>query len=579
MCFAGGGLMMRLNFQSIALALLLVQELPLPAQSPQVDGGKSSSETAVADEKLFSAVVATNASDASAWSALGYAQYVVKRYGEALSNYQTALKLAPDNSDYHYSAGCCYYGMHKYSEAAEEFLLCAKTAPTNATAHHWAGICLKYSGRLDAAVSEFRTSLNLDPNRNDSCDYAASCLLQEGRNKDVCDFLMARFRVHPGDALGDSSLAYALANLGRYDDAVDYYRKALALEPGEVDTWLGLGGVEFRARRANLAEAAFRQACGIAPQNSKAHCMLGMALTLQLRFDESKLELERALELSPGDDEAKPTLFLDYLCLSQYEKALDIYPACFSVGIIVLLSVSALGVTVLLRKSFKLGEVGAPGIVFSIAWLLLYPEIQVTGIFLAGLARPSSEMWNFAAGAIFGAAPVLVALSFAFRRQPWGGPFTMPSSLPWKLVALGAAGLVLVLLINGVYEMGYSVLTGHPLAQARNLLLLKGMMHSNPVLTVALIVLIGPVVEETLFRGLLYGSLEKKLRRWSIPVTAVIFGAYHLDPAYFVPITVIGFLLGWARWKSGSIWLPAILHTTINGLSTCLFWQDLVGGF
>ena len=150
--------------------------------------------------------------------------------------------------------------------------------------------------------------------------------------------------------------------------------------------------------------------------------------------------------------------------------------------------------------------------------------------------------------------------------------------MPWKPVALLAAGLLLALPFNGLYAAAYTFQTGHPPALERSVHIIQAMMRSHPVLTVAFASLIGPMAEETLFRGLLFGSLEKRLGLWTIPVTAVVFGAFHLDLVYFIPLTVIGILLGWARWKSGSIWLPVMLHVLINGLALSVLWHKLKAG-
>jgi uncharacterized protein len=290
---------------------------------------------------------------------------------------------------------------------------------------------------------------------------------------------------------------------------------------------------------------------------------------------QEKFYSDAAQKLSPRNRAVRELLFANYLGLSRFEKARGIYPVLFSVGAGALLAMFAAGLSVLLTKSFKIGAADAPGLLFSSAWLLFYMVGQTACMFLVGLIHPASDMGNFSTGAMLGSVPVLVALAFAFRRQPWGGPFAWPSSLPGKQLGLAAAGFFLVMAVNVLYVTVYTILAGHPPAPERSLHIVEGMMRSHPAPTCAFVVLIGPVVEETLFRGLLFGSLQKHLRLWTIPVTAVVFGAFHLDAVYFFPVTVLGLLLAWFRWKSGSIWLPAILHMMINGLAVSVLWLKL----
>jgi membrane protease YdiL (CAAX protease family) len=263
--------------------------------------------------------------------------------------------------------------------------------------------------------------------------------------------------------------------------------------------------------------------------------------------------------------------------LLQWGNAGRIHPVLYSAGVGVLLALFVAGLVVLLAGSFKISASKAPKLVFSSAWILFYLVGQTVCVFLAGLIHPAAAMDNFAAGGLVGSLPVLVAL-LAFQRQPWGAPFHLPLSLPWKQVGLAAAGFFLVMAVNASYVVVYALLAGHPPAPERSLQMVEEMMRSHPALTFVFAVLIGPLVEETLFRGLLFGSLEKHLQWRTIPVTAVVFGAFHLDLVYFFPVTVLGLLLGWARWKSGSIWLSVILHTFINGLAVFVLWLKLKVG-
>lgn len=86
-----------------------------------------------------------------------------------------------------------------------------------------------------------------------------------------------------------------------------------------------------------------------------------------------------------------------------------------------------------------------------------------------------------------------------------------------------------------------------------------------------LIALSPGICEEILFRGFLQSALLKKMRpAVAIVITALLFGAYHLSIYRLLPTTVLGIMLGWICYRSGSI-LPAILaHAMNNGLALLL---------
>ena len=85
------------------------------------------------------------------------------------------------------------------------------------------------------------------------------------------------------------------------------------------------------------------------------------------------------------------------------------------------------------------------------------------------------------------------------------------------------------------------------------------------------IALLGPVLEEMLFRG---GVTEELLKRFSagkaILYSALIFGIFHLNPAQIVPACFVGLLLGWLYYKTRSLTPCIIVHIMNNGLSVAL---------
>jgi len=101
--------------------------------------------------------------------------------------------------------------------------------------------------------------------------------------------------------------------------------------------------------------------------------------------------------------------------------------------------------------------------------------------------------------------------------------------------------------------------------------LIESALKTTPLVVIFAVVILGPVVEEILVRGLLYGFLESRLAtNIAIILTALAFALYHLQMVYFIPLFGIGLLLGWARSKTGSIGLPILIHVLNNGFFVLL---------
>lgn len=84
---------------------------------------------------------------------------------------------------------------------------------------------------------------------------------------------------------------------------------------------------------------------------------------------------------------------------------------------------------------------------------------------------------------------------------------------------------------------------------------------------VALAVL-APLVEELIFRGLLYGWLTS---RWGTTVgwivSSLAFAAAHVELAHIVLVLPLGLWFGWLRRRTDSLWPSLAAHMSNNGLA------------
>lgn len=85
--------------------------------------------------------------------------------------------------------------------------------------------------------------------------------------------------------------------------------------------------------------------------------------------------------------------------------------------------------------------------------------------------------------------------------------------------------------------------------------------------------IMAPLFEEFLLRGLLFGSVRHIAdENIAVAATAGVFTIMHMQytAAVMLLILPLGVVLGYARAKSGSIWVPVALHM-LNNLATVAF--------
>ena len=85
-------------------------------------------------------------------------------------------------------------------------------------------------------------------------------------------------------------------------------------------------------------------------------------------------------------------------------------------------------------------------------------------------------------------------------------------------------------------------------------------------------VIIAPFSEEVIFRGFLQQFLEGYWQdiTKAVLVTSLCFAMIHLNPGWIIQIYLLGVILGYLAWKTGSIVPGLILHALNNGLALIL---------
>jgi len=102
----------------------------------------------------------------------------------------------------------------------------------------------------------------------------------------------------------------------------------------------------------------------------------------------------------------------------------------------------------------------------------------------------------------------------------------------------------------------------------------------NVYLTYLTAVILAPVMEEVMFRGLIY----KKLRTYCIfslaaLLSAIYFGVYHMNYLQFLYATALGMFLAYAFERFKSVKASILLHAGANLTSVVLSTNAKVGNF
>lgn len=95
----------------------------------------------------------------------------------------------------------------------------------------------------------------------------------------------------------------------------------------------------------------------------------------------------------------------------------------------------------------------------------------------------------------------------------------------------------------------------------------------QPVIDFLAVVLMAPLVEELLFRGVIYDALCTFVPAGAAVVfQAMLFGSTHGTLLWILYSTLIGCVLGYVRKRTDSLWPCILMHGAFNGSSYLFTW-------
>ncbi len=160
----------------------------------------------------------------------------------------------------------------------------------------------------------------------------------------------------------------------------------------------------------------------------------------------------------------------------------------------------------------------------------------------------------------------VIAIAWVWFVAPRGARVGWRLTSLWSRLATGVAiaglSVIPVLLIYGVVQerLGRSP-ADDPVLQ---LLTLPQSVWGKALIVVA-VGMVGPALEETLFRGILFGGLRRRWSLWAASaLSAALFAVVHLNVAGFASYFLLGLLFAYLFERTQSLVAPWAAHSAFN---------------
>lgn len=188
--------------------------------------------------------------------------------------------------------------------------------------------------------------------------------------------------------------------------------------------------------------------------------------------------------------------------------------------------------------------------------------IPVAMIAMAVFGLENPEMYNNVTNAFNLTLGFAIGAWVLYRKRG-----LMTTAFQWRntFIPLTIIGLFLSFSVSYIigelmtYTPGYDAILEFYLSVFENL---------HPLVMLLGGVLIGPICEEIIFRGIiLEGFLAKYTTKKAIIYSALIFGIIHFIPIQVVNAFFMGIVLGWIYIKTKSLWVCIGIHVLNNAIA------------
>ncbi|WP_252504507.1 CPBP family intramembrane glutamic endopeptidase [Sporosarcina sp. Marseille-Q4943] len=212
----------------------------------------------------------------------------------------------------------------------------------------------------------------------------------------------------------------------------------------------------------------------------------------------------------------------------------------------------------------------------SISIVLLYIAMQFgsipvsKGLFTyfqdtAGMAKEDAAYYGFAWALFITnliAAPIILFMTTRNKRF-WDIFKKGKKATPWMTILWGVLGFFMAMagqMIAGIIEIALGIKPG-----SENTALLSDIAKATPIIIFS-IVIFAPLLEEIVFRRVLFGGIYTKTNFWiAAIVSGIVFAAVHGELEHLLIYTAPGMVFAFIYHHTKRIWTPMIAHFLMNG--------------
>ena len=257
-------------------------------------------------------------------------------YEKAISDYNEALKLDPNNYIIYAERGRAYESKREYNKAIEDFTHAIKINSNSPTIYNDLGNTFSKTGEYDMAIANLNQAIKLDSKSPTLYNNRGMVYSRMGSiDKAITDYTQA-IQLDQEYTLAYFNRGFAYINKGNYDRAIADYTQVIKLNPNDGAAYHYLGSLYYLKNNIDNAITNFTKSISIDPNHAIVYIDRGRAYLDKTDYDKAIYDYTQAIHLEANDPETYFSRGIAYLgknnnvqAINDFSQAIRLAPVFF----------------------------------------------------------------------------------------------------------------------------------------------------------------------------------------------------------------------------------------------------------
>lgn len=241
-----------------------------------------------------------------AYRNLGFAQFGMGNYRDALFNFRKAEKLAADQVDLHQFIGTCLNNLGDHEGAVKVFRFLSELHPSMVSVKMKLAIGLANLEMWEESVKVYREILEEHPRYADIWMRLGLAYLGQGKPAEAKEAFTEALKLNPRYFEAKNKLGITLAYLGEFEEALRVLGEIISSGRRYADVYYHMALVEIARGRHPEAIADLREALAVNPHYKEARMKLGILMCQGGDLRLGLQELKEVQMIAAGDQSLRP---------------------------------------------------------------------------------------------------------------------------------------------------------------------------------------------------------------------------------------------------------------------------------